>query len=578
MSANGEIKSGKILIKKVFQKWYVIPEYQRPYVWGYDEIHCLLDDLTYAAVEKPNAEYFLGSFVYQFKPSSPEQGRSYDENDLLDGQQRLTTLMLMMAVIRDLGSDQHVKSTCQKCIYQEANPVLKEPELTRIVYKIRPIVQDFIDRYIKREGGVIEDEPIKKLAETSPDYSVRNMSNAVLNMKKYFKENSPIIPDLLLPFIVNNILMIYVSTENLEDAFRLFTILNDRGIPLRNSDILKSINIGALETQPEKEKYAKMWEEAEGELDDDFDRFLNHIRTILVKERPRLNLLREFEDKIYNPKEKDKVTQQPKPPLLKKGSKTFEYIGRYLGHYNTLLGGQNNYNIFSSFKFDNLIRVMSVGLPGTDWVPPLLRCFDKFGYIQLMEFLKKLDNKFSADLIAQKTPTDRIEAMNEVIKVIDSAGDIGEVLNSVCFKIDTDSFLNALEGPVYGKRYTKYIMLKLDYYYHNHDLKMNFDTLSVEHILPQNPANDSQWQKDFTIEQMEGWTHKLGNLILITRRKNTSLGNLDYKEKIKRYFEKNIDTCPNSLRVLQKYRHWTLHELSENHATVIERLKQKYQV
>ena len=100
--------------------------------------------------------------------------------------------------------------------------------------------------------------------------------------------------------------MIYVSTEDLEDAFRLFTILNDRGIPLCNSDILKSTNLGELKTDAEKESNAKMWEEAEGELGDDFDRFLNHVRTILVKDMPRLSLLQEFEDKIYDPKEKEK--------------------------------------------------------------------------------------------------------------------------------------------------------------------------------------------------------------------------------------------------------------------------------
>ena len=76
--------------------------------------------------------------------------------------------------------------------------------------------------------------------------------------------------------------MIYVATENLDDAFRLFTILNDRGMPLRNSDILKATNLGVLTNSAEKEHYAKMWEKAEGDLGDDFDRFLSHKRTIML--------------------------------------------------------------------------------------------------------------------------------------------------------------------------------------------------------------------------------------------------------------------------------------------------------
>ena len=137
--------------------------------------------------------------------------------------------------------------------------------------------------------------------------------------------------------------MIYVATEDLDDAFLLFTILNDRGVPLRNSDILKSTNLGALTNEKEKAKFAKLWEEAEGELGDDFDRFLNHIRTILLKDKARLNLLDEFEHKIYHPREKEKSSGQLKPSLLAKGKETFELVDRYLKHYDQLLGG-NNYD------------------------------------------------------------------------------------------------------------------------------------------------------------------------------------------------------------------------------------------
>ena len=309
--------------------------------------------------------------------------------------------------------------------------------------------------------------------------------------------------------------MIYVATEDLEDAFRLFMILNDRGIPLRNSDILKATNLGALDSEVDKIKYAKLWQQAEGDLGDDFDRFLNHIRTILVKEKARLSLLQEFEDKIYNPKEKDKITGQKKPILLSKGKETFDLIEKYLNLYKTLSEGQN-YNEFGNFEFDNLIKVMVTGLPATDWMPPLLRYFDKFGYKRLLEFLKKLDNKFSADWVSQYTPTDRIEAMNGIIKEIDLANTENDVFFSGRFNIDRDSFLRVLDGPVYGKRFARYLLLKLDYYFQNHDHKMHFETLSVEHILPQEPAEDSQWVKEFTTEQRDEWTHKLGNLVLIT--------------------------------------------------------------
>jgi uncharacterized protein with ParB-like and HNH nuclease domain len=577
MASKGEIKSEKILVKDVFKMWFRIPEYQRPYVWGFEQINDLLDDLTFAQQTKPDSEYFLGSIVFQTKPAAPDLNRSFPENDVLDGQQRMTTLLLLLAVIRDLTDDFKTEKKCQEYIYQEADEYEEIPERTRIVYSIEDTVQNFFDEYVKTIGKTNNEDTLSKTAEKIANVSVKNMAKGILEIRNFFNKNESIKPEVLLHFLINRVLMIYVATEDLEDAFRLFMILNDRGIPLRNSDILKATNLGALDSEVDKIKYAKLWQQAEGDLSDEFDRFLNHIRTILVKEKARLSLLQEFEDKIYNPKEKDKITGQKKPILLSKGKETFDLIEKYLNLYKTLSEGQN-YNEIGNFEFDNLIKVMVTGLPATDWMPPLLRYFDKFGYKRLLEFLKKLDNKFSADWVSQYTPTDRIEAMNGIIKEIDLANTENDVFVSGCFDIDRDSFLRVLDGPVYGKRFARYLLLKLDYYFQNHDHKMHFETLSVEHILPQEPAEDSQWVKEFTAEQRDEWTHKLGNLVLITRRKNSSLGRLDFVEKVKKYFEKNIDTCPNSLRVLNKYQQWNSVELKGNHSTILSKIQEQYSI
>jgi hypothetical protein len=219
---------------------------------------------------------------------------------------------------------------------------------------------------------------------------------------------------------------------------------------------------------------------------------------------------------------------------------------------------------------------MLYGLPSTDWQPPLLRYFDKFKYEDLFKFITRLDNKVSADWISQYPPTYRIESMNTIIKSIDTAKTSEEVFSSGCFNIDKESFSRIIDGPVYGRRFVRYILLKLDYYYQSQDHRMNFETLSVEHILPQKPAKDSQWVQDFTSEERERLKNILGNLVLITRRKNTSQGRLDYTDKKERYFSKNIVTCPNSLRVLHHYEQWTPNELKTNHKKVTSLLVKKY--
>ena len=117
------IESEKLYVGEIFEKWYRVPEYQRPYVWGKDQIAELLQDLNDAMNRDDNAQYFLGSMVLQ-KKSLEKSNTHYVEYDVLDGQQRLTTLFLLIAVIRDLTGDEDCFKTCKEIIFQKKNNVV----------------------------------------------------------------------------------------------------------------------------------------------------------------------------------------------------------------------------------------------------------------------------------------------------------------------------------------------------------------------------------------------------------------------------------------------------------------------
>ncbi|KJU81976.1 protein containing DUF262 [Candidatus Magnetobacterium bavaricum] len=563
-----EIKSNKILVRDILKMWFNIPVYQRPYVWGSDEIRDLLDDVSYAAENNPKSEYFIGSIVLQSK--------NFIENDLLDGQQRLTTLFLLMAVIRDLAKDKQLKDAGKDFIYQEENKFTGIPERMRIISSREP-VQSFMNKFIKTEGSTLQHEDISSLIRDIEeirskgkeiDITVCNMAKAIIQINTYFSDKNETFCAGFVAFLMNHVIMIYVSTENRDDAFRLFTVLNSRGIPLRNSDILKAINIGHIKDVNEQDKLAGEWTEIENEHGENFDRFLSFIRTLLVKEKARLNLLKEFEEKIYKPQ---------KSPLLQKGEPTINYMKEVNNHYSTLFSG-NNYDIANGWKFDNLLLIMKVGYKAKDWIPPLLAYLDKFKTDKILKFLEKLDNKFSADWIAQETPASRIESMNTILKKINKSKSANEVLNSTVFAFDVSSFLRNIEGGVYGRQWDRYILLKLDYLMQGHAQKVGgYSEISIEHILPQNPDPDGDWCRNFNDEQRDYMTNLLGNLVLISRRKNTSQGRCNYQEKKAKYFRNNIETFPNSLRVLNKYDNWTPVELQENHDYVMEKLKTHYQ-
>lgn len=578
-----QINSEKILVKKIFSEmWFQIPEYQRPYVWDNEQITELLEDTSFAMNGKSDSEYFLGTFVFQSHERT-DNGIKFTENDLLDGQQRITTILLIFAVLRDMlkdegeNADKEATIICQECIFQKANKYNKTPERSRIAFAIRQEASEFIDEISKNEGVTLESDNFLKYEKESKDISVRNMARAIRLISDFFEnQKNQINAEDYLEFILNNVLMIYVSTENLEDAFRLFTILNDRGMPLRNSDILKSKNLGALKSDKEKEIYAKMWEDAESDLGDDFDRFLSYLRTILVKEKARLSLLEEYEDKIYNSKGKEKAAGIKKPALLAKGKETFEFIKKHLKNYQEITSGNHANITKADFGFDNLIKIMLSGFQSTDWLPPLLHYYDKFDRKSIFEFLTLLDNKFSADWIVQLTPTARIEAMNNIIKEIDEQTDYKNVLKSQALAFNIGSVMSGLDGKIYNKRFAKYILLKLDYLHTNHDEKMSNERISIEHILPQNPEANSQWCKDFNEEQRNDMTDILGNLVLIGKRKNSSLGRLDYKEKKDKYFKNKIEPRSSFIKILNNNHKWDVDALQDNHNICLEKLKEHY--
>ncbi|WP_031408430.1 DUF262 domain-containing protein [Thiomonas sp. FB-Cd] len=567
-SKKGQIESAKIVIGEVFSRfWFRIPDYQRAYVWGKDEISELIDDVNYASEHNPEGQYFLGSMVLR-KATRTMDGVAFEEYELLDGQQRLTTLMLMLACIRDRVTDAKLKGACREMLYQEENKWKKIPGRNRIVYDIRDNVGAFIERYIKaNDGSRSVDLPA---IASSKNLSLANMAAGMQTIHASFDDAERFQSagefDRFVGYLLNNALFIYVSTEDLDDAFRLFTILNDRGIPLSNSDILKAKNLGAITGEKDRSKWAEYWEEVEGEMGrDEFDRFLSLVRTIYVKDKAREGLLKEFDERIYG----------SKPPLLALGSDTFEAVKAYKDAFDQAIQFDDLPTALGN-AYRNRINVMRKGLPSTDWIPPVLAWYRKFKAEKLLNLIECIDNKFSADWILQLTPTQRISNMNDVLKAIDGAKVPADVLDSKVFEFDGKQLAVLLDGAIYGRRFAKYVLLRLEYLLASHAAPLNLpDEISVEHILPQTPSATSQWVKDFTEDQRDAWLHRLGNLMLLSRRKNTSLGNLDYADKRVRYFEDRVESLPNSQRLLATTA-FALPDLETRHKDLLDRLANSY--
>ena len=546
------IHSGMLSINEVFEKWFCIPNYQRSYVWEKDQVIDLLDDISSAYERNADSQYFLGSLVLR---ENKDSNKSYIEHDVLDGQQRLTTLFLISAVIRDLTDDEDCETTASGFIYQKENKFKNIPESLRIVFDIRDNVKKFINEFVKPKGGTLKLDELRKIVKYTNNISIKNMANTIIFAHNYLKNKDF---DSLFAFLCNNVVLIYVSTENLDDAFKLFTVLNNRGVKLRNADILKADNLSNV---PEnlQDGYAKQWEDVESYFGEDFDKFLSHLQSVLVKEKARLSLLDEFEKNIF-------LAER-----LNKGDDFFNFINRYKENYEYL------FDTTQDKQLKSLLTLMQIGFESDIWIAPLLKYYDKFKEENLVKFVEKLNNKFASDWISQLTPTERIKNMNEIVNKIDNANNSEEILQDTALNINKEALTAFIEGNVYGKRPTRYLLLRLNYLYRDVDTVLSLpETISIEHILPQNPKADSQWKADFDDEVRELWTNKLGNLIILSRRKNSSQSNLDYEKKKQKYFKGNVN-LGRSAFIMSKST-WQLDDLQENHKDAVAKLKESFDI
>lgn len=581
-----KIDCDKSLVKEIFNGWFSIPTYQRPYVWESDQVNELLDDIENAK-NNNEQQYFLGSIVYQ-KKEKPLNNSSYTEFELLDGQQRLTTIFLIIASIRDIVFENkkqfdendlnNIIQTCEELIYQKENKYKNIPERMRIVFDIRKDVKDFVDSYVKETGSTSKTADLElNVKNKNINISIRHISNTILIARNFFLTKITEIGDFLT-YLLNNVLLVYIATEDLQDAFQLFTVMNNTGLKLTNSDILKADNLAAIENSEKQEEYAKDWEEMESYFGEDFDNFLSQIRTILVKRKAESALIKEFDENVYSEKKWDKNRKEfvPCKPLLKRGEETFDFINSYFKIYQEIFD-KSHFDETKSYMIKNYLTLMERGFENDYWKAPVLMFFKKFRYDNLLNFLKKLDSKISCDWIIGLVPSMRILNINKVLECIENTDSSSQVLLSDALKIDSKSkndFENVLNSSIYGRKYARYLLLKVDMLSSSQDQEYKpSQTISIEHILPQNPNDASQWKKDFSDEERAEWTDKIGNLTLISRRKNTSQGNLDYEKKVKKYFEKNIETFPSMIKLFKENSKWKIENLKKRQNDIVSLLQ-----
>ncbi|MGG2093474.1 DUF262 domain-containing HNH endonuclease family protein [Bacillus sp. S13(2024)] len=560
-----KIEAKEILFKDLFGSKFAfkIPGYQRQYSWEKDQLEQLFDDIK-EALEFEEESYFLGSVILQVISQKSDESGVYD---VVDGQQRITTLTILLAVMRDLVKNSGAKRTLQAKVYQEADPYEDKPETVRL--RVRDRDYSFFKKHILEEGGTLLPINEKDLTE-----SQERMLEAMHIFTDKFLENgqlNELLVDKMIHFILNKCMFVYVKTGTFTSAFRLFSILNDRGMPLSNADLLKSTNLGAI-NEGERLHYQNMWEAMEEELGrEELEKLLAFIRLIFVKEKARKTIQEEYAEKVFE-----------KNPGFK-GQAFIEYLKRFADIYREKILNAEIHGQCKEIdaKYHGLLTLMRDFIPSSDWIPVFIHFAQKFPIDdEIYLFLQTLERKFVVSWIRGITPTGRVTETVKMIQVIDQAKNTQDVFEAEIFRTDEDYKVvefNIDVQDLYKKKYAKYLLLRLDMALNeNANIKKSYTgIISVEHILPQNPPKGSEWERGFTEEERKNWTHRLGNLVLLSRKKNSSANNRDFNIKLHKYFSNGI-TDFELTKELKEFKEWTVRDCEFRHKQLIQELMKLY--
>ena len=258
-------------IKELFENIktdFLIPDYQRPYAWGEPECQTLWDDLFSFSFPDNNAdlfdrdkdEYFLGPIV-TFRN---EDGKL----EIIDGQQRLTTLMLLLRAFYCRFQNQRDQSSVKtreilsRCIWKTTE--MGEPILAMLKIDSEVATDDDKEEFIKILKTGVADPKSKSVYAKNYRFFEDRISKFIEGFPSYAA---------LLPWrILHNCILLPIEAESQETALRIFSTLNDRGKPLSDSDIFKAQLYKYYKDKGEKASFIEKWKELEKICSDAFDK------------------------------------------------------------------------------------------------------------------------------------------------------------------------------------------------------------------------------------------------------------------------------------------------------------------
>lgn len=545
------IENHKYSIEEAFREcFYIVPDYQREYVWTDKEVHQLLEDINEQIDAGSTREYFIGTVLV-----SPTDQKNHYE--VIDGQQRLTTFFLLLCALKHVFQGEPQRQTVSGLISTSYTDSDGE---TRTSLKLEPRYENASEVMAKLVELDTDPQAVRtgiQAAGIASFGSLENLINAYGTLYRYLMDNydGAIKLKKYWGYLANNVVFIQISTD-VSSALKIFETINERGVGLNPMDLLKNL----LFTQVKQTQFTQLkdeWKKITKPLEKGKEKPLRFLRYFLMANYVIKNdrgdaVVRE--DEIY-----DWFVAKDNAALCDYANKPFEFVRkviRSVEHYLAFANGLGN-DGKPSLMMDSLKRLAG-GAFSLHYV--LLLAAAALPKQLFEHFITQLES-FLFYYIFTKTPTKDLERsfslwadeLRTIAGVVDPAKQRVALNAFVADRFENNMAAKSQELSDALKRFSMYTMQQYRTRYLLARLTQHVDMafsgiktpgslepytrLEIEHILPGTPTAElrEKWATENPNAVYEDYKNRLGNLALLEKPINIVAGNDFYTAKQAEY-------------------------------------------
>lgn len=488
-------------------KQYIVPLFQRPYTWKRKDWNVLLDDLIWLYENEDSHSHFIGSIVTMPTSSTPQGIAKYL---LIDGQQRLTTIFIILALLRDEAETEKLSQKIQQTLL--VNPFNDDDDF----YKLLP-TQAVI-------GAISDRKSFQEIIGKKSDN--QSLISECYHFFKVKIKQKKLDVEKLSNIVSTRLSVVSIVLEYDDNPYLVFEGLNAKGCALSQADLIRNYFFMRINVAKQEKIYNIYWRPMQDALGDNLTEFMRHYLSsngMMVKKSDVYLILKERVDRFEDVLNELKRIQQ------------------FSSYYEKFISPEKENNPAVKHV---LHRIKDLEI--TVSYPFLLNCYhdykeDILTSHQLIDILNIIENFVIRRFICN-LPT---HGLNKIFPVLYKNAKLSHpsnvpdgiklILQAQGYPKDNDFYQQLIECKLYGhgdrRIKTRLILEALENSF-NHKETPAFNNLSIEHIMPQTLTKSWQkylgdnWQSDYDL-----YVNSLGNLTLTAY--NSELSNASFTDKKK---------------------------------------------